>query len=64
MTWTINRLEFLAWLARYRGGARKVADRVIFMDRDRIVEDAAKQDFFRSPRSERAQAFLSKILAH
>ena len=46
------------------GFARKVADRVIFMDRGEIVEDAAKDDFFGQPRSERAQQFLSKILAH
>ena len=46
------------------GFARKVADRVIFMDQGRIVEDAAKSDFFGTPRSERAQLFLSKILQH
>ncbi len=46
------------------GFARKVADRVIFMDRGEIVEDARKQDFFGQPRSERAQQFLSKILQH
>ncbi|MDB5618412.1 MAG: L-aspartate transporter ATP-binding protein / L-glutamate transporter ATP-binding protein [Tardiphaga sp.] len=46
------------------GFARKVADRVIFMDQGEIVEDARKEDFFGSPRSERAQHFLSKILAH
>ena len=46
------------------GFARKVADRVIFMDRGEIVEDAAKDHFFGQPRSERAQQFLSKILAH
>ena len=46
------------------GFARKVADRVIFMDRGEIVEDAAKEDFFGKPRSERAQLFLSKILHH
>ena len=46
------------------GFARKVADRVIFMDRGEIVEDAKKEDFFGKPRSERAQAFLSKILQH
>jgi glutamate/aspartate transport system ATP-binding protein len=44
------------------GFARKVAHRVIFMDRGEIVEDAAKEDFFGKPRSERAQQFLSKIL--
>ncbi len=46
------------------GFARKVADRVIFMDRGEIVEDASKEDFFGKPRSERAQTFLSKILQH
>ena len=46
------------------GFARKVADRVIFMDRGEIVEDALKEEFFGKPRSERAQAFLSKILQH
>jgi len=46
------------------GFARKVAHRVIFMDHGRIVEDAAKEDFFGTPRSERAQLFLSKILSH
>ena len=46
------------------GFARKVAHRVIFMDRGAIVEDAAKDDFFGKPRSERAQSFLAKILQH
>jgi glutamate/aspartate transport system ATP-binding protein len=46
------------------GFANKVADRVIFMDRGEIVEDAAKGDFFGKPRSDRAQKFLSKILSH
>jgi glutamate/aspartate transport system ATP-binding protein len=46
------------------GFARKVANRVIFMDQGRIVEDAPKEDFFSTPRSERAQLFLSKILQH
>ncbi|TAK46308.1 MAG: amino acid ABC transporter ATP-binding protein [Betaproteobacteria bacterium] len=46
------------------GFARKVAHRVIFMDSGRIVEDAPKEEFFGTPRSERAQLFLSKILQH
>jgi len=46
------------------GFARKVAHRVVFMDRGEIVEDARKDDFFGRPRSERAQQFLSKILHH
>ena len=46
------------------GFARKVSNRVIFMDQGAIVEDASKDDFFGKPRSERAQQFLSKILSH
>ena len=46
------------------GFARKVAHRVIFMDKGEIVEDATKDDFFGKPRSERAVQFLSKILHH
>ena len=46
------------------GFASKVAHRVIFMDNGEIVEDALKTDFFGSPRSDRAQKFLSKILSH
>ena len=46
------------------GFARKVANRVIFMDTGRIVEDAEKEEFFGTPRSERAQQFLAKILHH
>ncbi len=44
------------------GFAREVADRVIFMDRGEIVESASPNDFFTSPRSERAQQFLRQIL--
>jgi len=44
--------------------ARKVARRVVFMDKGEIVEDAPTADFFGNPRSERAQLFLSKILHH
>jgi len=44
------------------GFARKVANRVLFMDKGEIVEDAPTADFFGKPRSERAQMFLSKIL--
>jgi glutamate/aspartate transport system ATP-binding protein len=45
------------------GFARKVSDRVIFMDEGRIVEDCTKDDFFGTPRGPRAQEFLSKILS-
>ena len=48
------------------GFARKVSDRVIFMDQGRILEDCSKDDFFGKPeeRSDRAKDFLSKILAY
>jgi len=46
------------------GFARKVSNRVIFMDHGQIVEDTTKEDFFGTPRSERAQQFLAKILQH
>ncbi|MFV3014358.1 amino acid ABC transporter ATP-binding protein [Pseudomonas sp. KHB2.9] len=48
------------------GFARKVANRVIFMDQGQIIEDCPKQEFFGniSARSERAQQFLGKILHH
>ncbi|MDD3483363.1 amino acid ABC transporter ATP-binding protein [Azovibrio restrictus] len=46
------------------GFARRVANRVIFMDHGRIVEDDEKEAFFANPRSERAQQFLAKILHH
>ena len=46
------------------GFARKVANRVVFMDQGEIVEDAPTADFFGKPRSQRAQLFLSKILQH
>lgn len=44
------------------GFARRVADRVIFMDRGVIVEDDNKDVFFQTPRSERAREFLQRIL--
>jgi len=46
------------------GFARKVANRVIFMDRGAIVEDCTKEEFFGSPRSDRARDFLAKIITH
>ncbi|MGE0523796.1 MAG: amino acid ABC transporter ATP-binding protein [Variibacter sp.] len=46
------------------GFARRVADRVIFMDNGVIVEDSPKDAFFKNPVSARAVQFLSKILQH
>jgi len=54
----------MAVVTHEMGFARKVADRVVFMDQGAIVEDANKEAFFGTPRSERAQLFLSKILQH
>nr|WP_231134421.1 amino acid ABC transporter ATP-binding protein [Motilibacter deserti] len=46
------------------GFARRAANRVVFMDAGRIVEEAPPEQFFTSPRSDRARDFLSKILTH
>ncbi|MDK9704214.1 MAG: amino acid ABC transporter ATP-binding protein [Sulfuritalea sp.] len=46
------------------GFARKVAKRVVFMDRGEIVEDAPTNAFFDAPASERAKTFLARILHH
>lgn len=46
------------------GFAREVADRVIFIDEGRILEMAAPEEFFSSPKHERAKQFLSRILKH
>jgi glutamate/aspartate transport system ATP-binding protein len=46
------------------GFARRVAQRVVFMDQGRIVEDAATDAFFDRPQSARAQQFLARILHH
>ncbi|CUU23308.1 amino acid ABC transporter ATP-binding protein [Duffyella gerundensis] len=44
------------------GFARKVANRVIFMDEGKIIEDSPKDAFFNNPQSDRAKDFLAKIL--
>jgi glutamate/aspartate transport system ATP-binding protein len=54
----------MAVVTHEMGFANKVANRVVFMDRGQIVEDAPTAEFFQKPRSERAQVFLSKILQH
>ncbi|WP_062643870.1 amino acid ABC transporter ATP-binding protein [Streptomyces maremycinicus] len=46
------------------GFARSAANRVVFMADGRIVEDRTPEEFFTSPRSDRAKDFLSKILKH
>ena len=51
-------------LAPRAGHFKAKADRVIFMDQGKIVEDCTRDEFFGAPRSARAQEFLSKILSH
>ncbi|MCP5231706.1 MAG: amino acid ABC transporter ATP-binding protein [Zoogloeaceae bacterium] len=46
------------------GFARTVADRVIFMDKGEIVEEAEPEIFFSNPKSERTKLFLGQILNH
>ena len=46
------------------GFARRVADRIIFMDQGCIIEQARPDDFFDNPQHERAREFLSQILSH
>ena len=46
------------------GFARKVANRVIFMDGGEIIEQNEPEEFFNNPQSERTQLFLSQILSH
>lgn len=46
------------------GFARRVADRIIFMDYGQIVEDNSTEAFFEAPASERARDFLSKVVSH
>ena len=46
------------------GFARRAADRVVFMDHGQIVEEAAPDQFFDAPSSERARSFLASVLSH
>jgi aspartate/glutamate/glutamine transport system ATP-binding protein len=46
------------------GFAREVADRIVFMDEGRILEEAVPAEFYENPREERARLFLSRILNH
>jgi polar amino acid transport system ATP-binding protein len=44
------------------GFVRAAADRIVFMDQGKIIEEGTPQEFFENPREERSRAFLSKIL--
>jgi len=46
------------------GFAKRVADKIVFMDQGAIVEESPPAEFFSKPKSDRAQLFLSRILGH
>lgn len=46
------------------GFAKEVADRIIFFDQGRIIEEGDPQQFFKSPKEDRTRAFLGQILSH
>ena len=46
------------------GFARRVADKMVFMDHGEVVETGKPDDFFKTPKSARCREFLEKILQH
>ncbi|KMM59895.1 amino acid ABC transporter ATPase [Bacillus glycinifermentans] len=46
------------------GFAKEVADRIVFIDQGKILEEAIPAEFYANPREERARLFLSRILNH
>lgn len=52
----------MAIVTHEMGFAREVADRILFLDGGRLVEDAPPTEFFTKPKSERAKTFLDKML--
>jgi ABC-type polar amino acid transport system ATPase subunit len=46
------------------GFARRIADRVVFMDEGEIIEVADPESFFNAPESDRAKMFLSQLMGH
>lgn len=52
----------MAIVTHEMGFAREVADRILFLDEGRLVEDAPPAEFFTQPRNERAKQFLEKML--
>ena len=51
-------------VTREMGFAREVANRVIFMDAGKIVEENTPTEFYNNPKEERTKLFLSQILHH
>jgi glutamate/aspartate transport system ATP-binding protein len=54
----------MAVVTHEMGFAKKVADKILFMDEGRVEETADKETFFGNPKSDRTKLFLSKILSH
>lgn len=52
----------MALVTHEMGFAREVADRICFLDEGRLIEDAPPEIFFSTPKSDRARAFLDKVL--
>ncbi|MCX7569755.1 amino acid ABC transporter ATP-binding protein [Tumebacillus sp. DT12] len=52
----------MAIVTHEMGFAREVADRILFLDEGRLVDDAAPAEFFTTPKSPRAKQFLEKVL--
>jgi len=52
----------MAIVTHEMGFAKEVADRVLFLDSGKLVEDTSPEQFFTEPKSKRAQEFLQKIL--
>ena len=52
----------MAVVTHEMGFAREVSDRICFLDEGKLIEDAPPEVFFSSPKSERAKAFLEKVL--
>lgn len=64
MTTLANEGMTMICVTHEMGFARKVADRVIFMDQGQIVEENTPEEFFTNPANERTKLFLSQVLAH
>ena len=52
----------MAIVTHEMGFAKEVADRVLFLDGGKLVEDSNPEEFFTAPKSDRAKEFLQKIL--
>ena len=52
----------MAIVTHEMGFAREVANRILFLDRGALAEDASPREFFTNPRSDRARQFLEKML--